>query len=249
MNIFSEGAKGHIAADYFRNLFLSSNPFDTEYVFDGFQSRVTAEMNAILTQNVSDEEIKRAAFGVKGSSTPGEDGFSGFFYQKFWHVVGPTVITEVRSFFSSSVLPPGWNQTQLCLIPKINNPTNMKDMRPISLCSVQYKIVSKILCERLKLILPQIISETQGAFVADRSITDNIIIAHKMIHGLRTNESISDEFMAVKTDMSKSFDRVEWSFLETLMEKMGFERRWISWIMSCISSVSYSILLNGRSHC
>ncbi|KAL0751744.1 hypothetical protein Bca101_033747 [Brassica carinata] len=245
---FSEGAKGHIAAEYFRNLFLSANPFDLETIFEGFLSRITPEMNEALIREVSEDEIKRAAFGVKGSSAPGEDGFSGTFYQKFWHIVGPSVTHDVRCFFSSSTSLASWNHTQLCLIPKITNPTNMKDMRPISLCSVQYKIVSKILCERLKVILPQIVSETQGAFVAGRSITDNIIIAHEMIHGLRTNDYISDEFMAVKTDMSKAFDIVEWSFLETLREKMGFDRRWISWIMSCISSVSYSVLLNGRSH-
>lgn len=124
----------------------------------------------------------------------------------------------------------------------------MKDTRPISLCSVQYKIISKILCNRLKLILPEIISETQGAFVSGRLISDNIIIAHEMIHGLRTNEAIASNWMAIKTDMSKAYDRVEWNFLEVLMEKMGFDRSWIRWIMACVNSVTFSVLLNGNSH-
>lgn len=124
----------------------------------------------------------------------------------------------------------------------------MKDMRPISLCSVQYKIVAKNLCDCLKLILPQIVFETQGAFIAGRSITDNIIIAHEMIHRLRTNDSIAKEYIAVKTNMSKAFDRAEWSFLKTLMERMGFDRTWVSWIMSCVSTVSYSVLMNGYAH-
>lgn len=111
---------------------------------------------------------------------------------------------------------------QLCLIPKIDTPTSMTDMRPISLCSVQYKIISKILCDRLKWFLPQIVSDTQGAFVAGMATTENIVISHEMMHGLRTNEIVMEDFMAIKTDMSKPYDRVEWCFLEVLLVHMGF---------------------------
>jgi len=104
------------------------------------------------------------------------------------------------------------------------------------------------MCERLKKILPLIISDTQGAFVSGRVITDNIIIAHELIHALRTNDAVSKEFMAIKTDMSKAYDRVEWCFLERLMEKMGFDHRWIKWISCCIRSVTYTVLLNEQSH-
>lgn len=121
-------------------------------------------------------------------------------------------------------------------------------MRPISLCSVQYKIISKILCNRLKLIHPDIISETQGAFVAGRLISDSILIAHEMMHSLKANDRVFDSFMAVKTDMPKAYDRVEWNFLEILMEKMGFDHVWIRWIMACVRSVSFSILMNGNEH-
>ena len=155
---------------------------------------------------------------------------------------------KFRDFFDSAVLPEGWNHTQLSLIPKIPNPVRMQDMRPISLCAVQYKIISKILCNRLKVILPEVVSETQGAFVAGRLISDNIIIAHETIHSLRTCDRVAEDFMAVKTDMSKAYDRVEWSFLETLLERMGFDRVWVCWIMACVNSVSYSVLLNGCSH-
>lgn len=113
-------------------------------------------------------------------------------------------------------MPPGWNHTQLCLIPKIPNPDSVKDMRPIALCSVKYKIISKLLSDRLKPFLPSLISDTQGAFVSGKLITDNIIVAYELVHGLRTNPSLSSQFMAIKTDMSKAFDRVEWNFLENL---------------------------------
>lgn len=124
----------------------------------------------------------------------------------------------------------------------------MSDMRPISLFSVQYKIVSKIFCNRLKHILHGIISETQGAFVSSRLISDNILIAHEMVHGLKVNARVSDGFMAIKTYMSKANDRVQWNFLKILMEKTGFAHGWIKWIMACVSSVSFSVLMNGNEH-
>ena len=125
---FSEDAKGHLAVEYFKELFMSSNPADLETLFEGFQSRVTPAMNEAMTKEITDEEIKDAAFLVKGSSAPGEDGITRVFYKNYWHIVGAQIIEEVRSFFLTSILPAGWNHTQLCLLPKITKPESMKDM-------------------------------------------------------------------------------------------------------------------------
>lgn len=103
-------------------------------------------------------------------------------------------------------------------------------------------IISKVLSSRLKQILPDLISETQSAFVARRLITDYILVAQEMFQALRKNPSCQSKYVAIKTDMSKAYDRVEWSFLETLMEKIGFDTRWIHWIMRCVSSVSTRFL-------
>ncbi|CAA7029430.1 unnamed protein product [Microthlaspi erraticum] len=97
----------------------------------------------------------------------------------------------------------------------------MTELRPISLCNVAYKIISKVLCQRLKTLLPKLISETQSAFVSSRLISDNILIAQEMFHGLRTNKSCKGKHMVVKTDMSKAYDRVKWTFIEALMRKIG----------------------------
>lgn len=230
---------------YFTDLFQSSSPADATELLQGMGTRVIEQMNTRLTKEVTDAKIKRAVKAIKSDSTPGADGMTAHFFQKHWKHTSPMITEEVHRFFREGVLPSKWNFTQLFLLPKKPNLSQMTDLRPISLCYVTYKIISKVLCSRLKGILPQIVSPTQGAFVAGRLISDNLLIAHEMVHGLRKNPNCKEEFIAIKIDMSKAYDRVEWSFLESLFVKMGFDRRWIDWVMLCIRSVSYTVLLNG----
>ena len=119
---------------------------------------------------------------------------------------------------------------------------------PISLCNVVYKLISKTLANRLKALLPHIISENQSAFTSDRLITDNVIVAFKLMHFLNHKFAGKEGFMVAKLDMSKAFDRVEWCFIKGVMERMGFSTRWINLIMECITSVSYSVLINGVAY-
>ena len=153
----------------------------------------------------------------------------------------------VQKIFEMGELDERLNRTNICLIPKMDRPESMTEFRPISLCNVGYKIISKIFSSRLKCILPKIISETQSAFAAERLITDNIMVAQEMFHALRTNPSCKEKYVAIKTDMSKAYDRVEWSFMEALLLKFGFDQQWVARIMKCITSVSYQVLINGEA--
>lgn len=134
------------------------------------------------------------------------------------------------------------------LIPKKLNAKKLVDFRPISLRNVAYKIVSKLLRKHLKSVLPWIITESQAAFVEDRLISDNILIAHELLHTLNSNNNCLRDFIEVKTDLSKAFDRVEWAFLEKAMKTLGFSDAWCALIMECVTSVQYQVLINGSPH-
>ena len=111
------------------------------------------------------------------------------------------------------------------LIPKTKAPEKLKDLRSISLCNVLYKIVSKVIANRLKKVLPDIISLSQSAFVPGRMITDNVLLAYELTHYLNKKRQGSNGVAAIKLDMSKAYDRVEWSFLQKMLKKMGFQER------------------------
>ncbi|GAA0184787.1 hypothetical protein LIER_32075 [Lithospermum erythrorhizon] len=102
-----------------------------------------------------------------------------------------------------------------------------------------------MMTNRLRSVLMSIISETQSAFLPGRIISDNILVAHEVLHYMNRNNKSKHASMAVKLDMSKAYDRVEWYFLEAIMLKLGFCRRWVDWTMCLVSTISYSFLING----
>ena len=109
-----------------------------------------------------------------------------------------------------------------------------------------YKLIAKVLANRMKEILVQIISPTQSAFMPGRLITNNILVAFEALHTMDTRMKGRQGFMALKLDMSKAYDRVEWEFLEVIMLKLGFAERWVHLLMTCVRTVMYSILINGQ---
>ncbi|XP_048593215.1 uncharacterized protein LOC106393995 [Brassica napus] len=235
-----------IATSYFRQIFESSNPEEIEEALAQVPTTITGAMNDDLTAPVSEWEVKLALFAMHPEKAPGPDGMTALFYQRFWDIVKEDLTLMVNKFLFEGTMANGLNDTNICLIPKITKPTAMSQFRPISLCNVSYKIISKVLCQRLKKVLPGLISETQSAFVAGRQISDNVMIAQEMFHALRTKPSGRNKRMAMKTDMSKAYDRMEWSFIEAVLRKMGFSETWIGWVMRCITSVKYKVLMNGE---
>jgi hypothetical protein len=149
------------------------------------------------------------------------------------------------NFLNNSMFNPSLNLTYLALIPKKSNAAMVSDFRPISLCNVLYKIIAKTIANRLKLVLDKIISPFQTAFMPGRLITDNILVAYEALYTMSTRMKGKKGYMAIKLDMSKAYDRVKWSFLEAMMLLLGSAKQWVQFIMRCVSSVSYAVLLNG----
>jgi hypothetical protein len=235
-----------MTADFYKQLYTSEGVQGMDQVLQHVPRKVTPAMNEILTAPYAADEVKNALFQMFPLKAPGPDGYPAFFFQKHWDICGSDVTKAVLSIVQGSESAECINDTILVLIPKVKNPTLLSQFRPISLCNVLYKIASKVMANRLKQILPDIISEEQSAFVSGRLITDNIISAYEYLHFIKRNKSKNNAYCALKLDMMKAYDRVEWGYLEAMMMKLGFAPQWISVIMGMVSSVSFSVLFNGN---
>lgn len=210
---------------YSQSLYASNGCTFDANLLNGIPSTVTEDMNRKLTSPVTEQEIKAAVFAMDPDKSPGPDGMTPAFYRQHWETIKTGVISFARLFFEQNRLDPHINETHICLIPKIENPVTVKDYRLISLANVAYKIISKILAERLKPWLYRIVSDNQSAFIPERLITDNVLVAHELMHSLHT-KNLRNKFMALKLDIAKAFDKIEWHFIDRVMERMGFCWQW-----------------------
>jgi hypothetical protein len=231
---------------YYNGLFTLASPSNMEQCISALGGRVFDEMNMKLIATFTKEEIKQALDQMGPLKAPSPDGFTMSFYQKNWDTVGEEVCEVVLYFLNSCQLDGRINATNIALIPKDKIPSSVMDFRPISLCNVVYKIISKVLANRLKVVLPSIISPFQSAFLSRKLITDNIIAAYETLHTMHTKMWSKVRYMGIKLDMRKAYNRVEWKFLEVVMWKMGFSERWVKLVMECIRTITYSIIINGH---
>nr|GEV52935.1 RNA-directed DNA polymerase, eukaryota, reverse transcriptase zinc-binding domain protein [Tanacetum cinerariifolium] len=185
-----------------------------------------------LELEVSKEEIKRAVWDCGTDKSVGSDRFTFDFYRRFWKVIENDVVDAVTYFFTHGFFPKGSNSSFIALILKIPDANMVKDFRPISLIGSLYKIIAKILANRLVVVLGDIVNEVQSAFVADRQILDGPFILNEVFQWCKSKKKQS---LIFKVDFEIAYDSVRWDFLDDVLKKFGFGDKWCNWIQSCLS--------------
>ena len=234
-----------VAQNYFVDLFQEQIN-DIEPVIEAIEASIFVDDNNNLLAPFVISEFKEAPFSMKADKCPGPDVFNSGIFQKIWAFCGEELFHQCCKWLDTSSFPPTLNVTTIALILKGGSQTSMKDWRPIALCNVIYKVVAKVLANRLKVVLNKCISNSQSAFVPGRSILDNAMAAIEIIHYKKSKVKGTLGDVALKLYISKAYDIIDWSYLKGVMIKMGFSDRWINWIMICIKTVDYSVLVNDN---
>ncbi|XP_060965624.1 uncharacterized protein LOC133034538 [Cannabis sativa] len=172
------------------------NDFNSSYLI---KDRISIADQADLVHCPSHEEIRSTLFAMSNNKVPGPDGMSVLFFKHYWETVGR--------------MHKGVNATNIVLIPKVQKLKRTNQYRPISLCNVMYKVISKIIAHRIKPLLPSLICPTQAAFVPRRNIQDNNVIIQEIIHSFNRKKG-KEGFFAIKIDLMKAYDKLSWNFID-----------------------------------
>lgn len=159
---------------------------------------------------------------MNGKKASGPNSFPASFFQKYWDVVGESVMAVINRIFSTGNVPQGMNKALLCLISKVKELEYFSQLRPISLCNVLMKLVTKIVANRLQPLMHKLVGTHQSSFIKGRLAADNVISAQEVIHSLRMKAG-SKCGMVVKVDLEKAYDRIDWDFLRLVLAKMRFK--------------------------
>ncbi|GAU48973.1 hypothetical protein TSUD_245640 [Trifolium subterraneum] len=199
-----------------------------------------AEVSSLIMP-FSMTEVMEAVWDCDSYKSSGPDGINFGFIKDFWTDMQGDVMRFISEFHRNGRLTKGLNVTFIALIPKVESPQRLNDFRPISLVGSLYKILAKVLANRLPLVMDNVISESQTAFVWDRQILDGILIANEVVDEARR---VKKELMLFKVDFEKAYDFVDWGYLDAVIGRMGFPTLWRKWIKECICTATTSVLVN-----
>ncbi|GLT29132.1 hypothetical protein SLA2020_040180 [Shorea laevis] len=208
--------------DYFKDKFEEERWERPKLVLDSFR-KLSTEENTLLEATFIEEEIQEAVWGCNGSKSPGPDGFNFNFVKNMWPALKKEIYDCVAEFHTNGKLVKGSNASFIVLVPKKENPQCLGEYKPISLIGCIYKIISKILANRLKKVMASLFGPQQSPFIEGRQIIDGIIILNEMMHEAKNNKK---PVLIFKADFEKAYARVNWKFLDSMMNKFGFRPKW-----------------------
>jgi hypothetical protein len=214
-------------------------------VINSIPVKVDSGRNEKLCAPYSNDEIKMALFQMGPTKAPGPDGFPALFCQTHWDLIQSDICDAIRGFLNVEEIQDGFCDSVIVLIPKVSKAKHLFKFRPISLCNVLYKIASKVLANRLKVLLHAIVSEYQSAFVPRCLITNSALIALECLNTIQNVRNKRPRF-SFKIDMMKAYDRIEWAYLHNCLTKLGFDSNWITSVMRCVTTTRYAVRVNGE---
>ncbi|KAL6126211.1 hypothetical protein ACLB2K_074262 [Fragaria x ananassa] len=231
---------------YFKDLFTTDSAVrDTGLVAQVIPKLVTSEENALLTAIPTSAEIFQTMCSMDHNSSPGPDDFIGVFFMKCWSIVGVEIVQAIQSFFISGYILPHFNSNLMILIPKVPGADSVTQLRPIAMANFVFKLVTKIIADRLGSIAARIISLNQSAFLKGLTIADPIIMTSECINLLDRECKAGN--IAIKFDVRKAFDTLDWGFLLRVLEAFGFSNLFQDLIKTILGSAHLSILINGAT--
>ncbi|XP_010446053.1 PREDICTED: uncharacterized protein LOC104728823 [Camelina sativa] len=236
-----------LTVEYYKKMFGdlgSSSLASIAELADLIPQRCTSTALLVLNAPITPSEVKNVVFELPINKATGLDGYCAVFFISHWGTVGQAVTDADLEFFSSSKLLKQWNATILSLIPKNPNAQKVADFRPIACCNTLYKIVSKLLANKIKKVVPDLISNNQSTFVPERLLVENVMLATELVQGYNQKNISAREML--KVDLRKVFDSVQWDYLLNILKAMEFPEHFIALIDQCISTASFSLCINGE---
>ncbi|KAJ0589979.1 putative RNA-directed DNA polymerase [Helianthus annuus] len=205
-------------------------------------NKLTEEQAKQMVKEFTNKEVKQAIWACGDDKTPGPDGMTFKILKKYWKHFEPSVMRMLQQLHAYPNIPVGCNASFIALIPKVRDPTLVKHFRPISLIGLIYKIFAKILAQRIKPVIPNLVSYTQTGFIEGRCILEGPLIVNEVISWAKGNKK---KMFIFKIDFEKAYDSVNWKFLLSNLKAMNFPLLWRKWVGASLASSRASILVNG----
>lgn len=234
-----------MAREHFSNLYKdpgSCNIDDQLKIAKLFPSYFNAEDGMDINRPISLKEVEVNIKLFAKETSPGLNGWTIEFYLHFFDLLGSELVSAIEYSRVFGVIPEELNMNFLTLIPKVDRPALFADYRPITLCNLVYKLITKIIAEHLKPFLGKFISPKQFGFFPNRQILDAVGIVQEVLHSIHSKQSPT---IIVKLDLEKSYDKVNWTMLRLTFLQIGLPFDIVRWIMSCVSRAKYVVMVNG----